>query len=303
LRAKTVDSQTGKPVPGVRLFTWDHKDLDGRSNADGQLVINDMIPGPMEFRVEAEGYTRWWSPEAIHEWERAEPETRRGSKWQRNFDLLNFEVERDSQPVTIRLEKGVRITGRVLDPEGKPLGGATVAPALTGSGNSLTGDTRFSVESKADGSFAMLLPASGKAEYNLVAHDGKYQQWRNWANGVLPPIKTTPGQEIKDVTIRLTRPATVRGRLVDANNQPVANRLVRAIAADKRENSYYDPTTKTKADGTFELRFIRAGEQYIQAGPMWYLADEAPKGTTKTVQLKEGQKLDSVELIVAEPRR
>ena len=58
-------------------------------------------------------------------------------------------------PVTIEIEKGVRIRGRVVDPDGKPVGGATAAPALTGTGNSLTGDTRFSVKTKADGTFEM----------------------------------------------------------------------------------------------------------------------------------------------------
>ena len=46
----------------------------------------------------------------------------------------------------------------------------------------------------------MMLPASGDRDYNLVAHDGKYGQWRTWANGVLPPFRTTPGQVIDDVT-------------------------------------------------------------------------------------------------------
>ena len=120
----------------------------------------------------------------------------------------------------------------------------------------------------------------------------------------MPPIKTTPGQEIKDVTIRLTRPAIVRGKVVDANNQPVAGREVRASAADRLENRYYDPITKTKADGTFELRFVRAGEQHIQVAPFWLLDDDEPQtGLSKTVQLKEGQVLDDVKLIAAEKQR
>ncbi len=300
LRALTVDSRSGQPVPGVRLHNWEQKDFDGRSNAEGRLLIDDMMPGAMDFHVEAEGYARWWSPEAIRPWGRFEPEAGRPWNWQSNFDSLEFDARANMQPVTITLEKGVRLTGRVLDPDGMPVGGATVAPALTGSGNSLTGDTRFSVESKADGSFVMLLPASGKAKYNLVVHDGKCEEWRNWANGVLPPFQTTPGQEIKDVTIQLTRPATVRGKVVDANNKPVAGREVRASASDGLENRYYLPTTKTKADGTFELRFVRAGKQHIQVDR--FSPDQPLEGTSKTVQLKEGHTLDDVKLIAAEKK-
>jgi hypothetical protein len=35
-----------------------------------------------------------------------------------------------------------------------------------------------------------------------------------------------------------------------------------------RENRDYDPTTTTKADGTFELKFVRPGEHFIQAVPL-----------------------------------
>jgi len=200
------------------------------------------------------------------------------------------------RPVTIVVEKGVRVRGRVVDPDGQPVAGATVAPALTGTGNSLTGDTRFSVETKADGRFEVLLPASGPARYNLVAHDGKYQQWRKWANGVLPPFRTTPGQEVNDVTLTLSRPATVRGKVVDAQGKPVAHREVRAHAADELENRYYDPTTQTREDGTFELRFIRPGDQLIQAAPFYLDAEQAPPDSTRRLHLKAGATVEGVEL-------
>ena len=296
-RALAVDADTGKPIEGVRLWHWEHKDVEGRSNAQGAVTITEMLPGKFDFHVEAKGYARWWSEEANSEWARKQLSTGPGSNWQRNFDYVDFDLRPDMARVTIQLEKGVRITGRVVVPDGKAVEGATVAPALTGSGNSLTGDTRFSVETKADGTFEVLLPASGKAEYNLVVHDGKYGQSRKWANGVLPPIKTTPGQEIKDVTLTLTRPAAVRGKVVDGNGKPVAFREVRAHAADKRENRYYDPTTTTKKDGTFELKHIRAGDQFIQAAPFWLKAEEAPGGSTKRLTLKEGESVEGIELV------
>jgi hypothetical protein len=122
--------------------------------------------------------------------------------------------------VTIQLERGATVRGRVRDPDGDPVAGATVAPALTGPGNSLTGDTRFSAETGEDGRFEVLLPASGDVAYNLVAHDGKFRQWRTWANGVMPSFKTTPGEVIEGVEIRLTRPGTINGRVVDEQGAP-----------------------------------------------------------------------------------
>ena len=300
-RIKCVDVASGDPVPGVRLYHWQNKKLNARSGADGTIVIGELLPGRFEFNVEAKGYTRWWSEEAMSEWNRksiSQPEL----NWQRNFDYLDFGLSPAMAPVTIALEKAVRIRGRVVDPDGNPVAGATAAPALTGSGNSLTGDTRFSVMTGPDGTFEMELPASNGAEYNLVAHDGTYQQWRKWANGTLPPIRTTPGQEIEGVEIRLTRPATVRGLVVDERGKPVAYREVRAHAADKRENRYYDPTVKTNEDGTFELPFIRPGKQYIQAAPFWMTAEQGPQDATKTVTLDAGQTVEGIKLIGHEDR-
>ncbi len=301
-RAVTVDP-AGKPVPGVRLWHWQHKDVEGRSNDRGEVTITEMLPGKFVFNVEAAGYARWWSKDALSASNRYTPEFRPGTHWQCNFDDLDFDLKAGMAPVKIVLEKGAHIVGRVVDPNGKPVAGATVAPALTGTGNSLTGDTRFSVETKPDGTFDVVLPASGKAEYNLVAHDGKYQQWRHWANGVTAPFRTAPGQEIKNVTLMLTRPATVRGEVVDTQGKPAAHREVRAHATDKLENRYYEPTTTTKEDGTFELRFVRAGEHHVQAAPFWPRGEAAPEGTTRVLRLQPGETVTGVRLLGAEPQR
>ena len=300
-RAKVVDSETGEPVSGLRLSHWQNKKVAGSSGADGVISIPEMLPGRFDFSVAAKGYARWWSAEAVSAWNQKSIDKAELS-WQRNFDHLDFEISPDRQSVTITVEKGVRVRGRVIDPDGNPVGGATAAPALTGTGNSLTGDTRFSVRTRPDGTFEMLLPASNEARYNLVAHDGGYQQWRNWANGVLEPVQTKPGEEIEGVEIQLTHGATVRGRVVDAAGKAVPYREVRASAADKLENRYYDPTVKTKADGTFELPFIRPGDQYIQVAPFWLAAEQAPHDSSKTVTLEAGQIQDGIELVGQEIR-
>ncbi len=302
-RAKVVDAQTGKPVQGLQLapVNWQRKGLEASSDSDGLITIADLFPGEFQFAVKADGdYARWWSESATKPWQRKSIQDQRPGEsnlhWQRNFDYLDFALQPYMEPVTIVVEKGARIRGRVIDPDGKPVGGATVAPALTGTGNSLTGDTRFSVTTKADGTFDMLLPASNEAQYNLVAHDGKYQQWRNWANGVLPPIHTQPGQQIDNIVLTLTRPAVVRGKVVDHQGKPLAYCDVRAHAADELGNRYYDPTTSTKPNGTFELKFVRPGEQFIQAAPFWLRAEQAPPASTQRVTVTAGQTLGDVQL-------
>ena len=298
LNVLAKDSISGDPVPGVRLFVWPQKGIDAKSGDDGHIEFTGLHPGPLEFQVEAKGYARWWSEQAIKPWQKKV--VMPGEKFQRNFDSLDLQIERGMQPVTVELEKAVTITGVALDPDGKPVAGATVAPAKTGSGNSLTGDTRFSVTTKKDGTFTMLLPASGEGiKYNLVVHDGKYGKWRNWANGVGEPFSTTPGQKIENVTMKLERPAIVKGHVVDLAGKPVADREVRTHAADKRENRYYDPTTRTDKDGNFELKFVRPTEQFIQVAPFWLDAEQAPKNSTVKMTLEAGQTKDGIELVAA----
>jgi hypothetical protein len=304
-RANIVDSETGEPVEGITLWNWQQKGIEGTSNEQGVLEIPAMFPGKFEFNVTAAGtdrmrsdvagnYARWWSDEATKEHQRLPGLD--GHGFQRNFDHLEFEIVADSQPITIEVEKCVTITGRVLDPDGNPVAGATVAPAKTGSGNSLTGDTRYSRETKQDGTFEMKLPASGEFEYNLIAHDGKYGQWRNWANGTGEPFTTKPGDRLQGLELRLTRPSTVRGRVISVGGKPLAGKEVRAADFDKRDNRYYHPTTKTDNQGRFELKFVGPGKHYIQCEPFWLDASQAPPGTTTVVEVQEGGTIEGVEI-------
>lgn len=263
-KALVVDSVTGKPVPNVKLSHWQHPGVEGRSDENGQLTIGEMLPGSFEFEVHADGYARWWSEECKSEWARLNTKyDRRGM--QGNFNGLDFDLKNDMPPVKIVVERAVKVTGRVVDPDGQPVAGATVDAALTGHESSLPGDTRYSVRTTADGKFTLSLPASHAARYNAMAHDGGYQEWRHWANAVANPVQTKPGDEIKDVELKLTRPATVRGKIVDANGQPLPGFEVTAESMEKMENRYYVPTTQSKADGTFELKFLRPGQHVIRA--------------------------------------
>ena len=312
--ARVVDSETGEPVEGFILWQWRSPKLFGRSDAAGRIVFDGLVPGTIEFscgggEANQHGETtyyrhgpfgRWWSEQALNDFQRKsidDPQT----GWQRNFDDLAFGLSDDMSPVEIVVERGVRVTGRVTDPDGNPVHDATVAPARTGSGNSLTGDTRYSVKTDANGNYEVVLPASNDARYNLVVHDGDYQQWRNWANGIGPVMQTEPGQEIEGFDLQLTRPAVVRGR-VTVGGQPAVGRDVRTHAFDKTENRYYDPTTTTDADGNFELKFVRPGKHYLQVEPFWLSAEDASQGT-RIIEVEPRQVLEGQDLAAAPVRR
>jgi protocatechuate 3,4-dioxygenase beta subunit len=291
--ARIVDL-AGKPVAGMKLGHWQHPGVKGVSDAEGNVRIAGLMTGLFEFEVSAAGYARWWSQEGANDYDRKKIEE---SGWQRNFDGLHYDLSPGMKPVTITLEKQVRIRGRIVDPSGNPVGGATAAPALTGTGNSITGDTRYSAKTKPDGTFEMLLPAGNDREYNLVAHDGDYGEWRKWANGVSEPFRTKPGQEIEGFELKLNRPASVKGRVLDAAGNPVADREVRAQATDRRDNRYYDPTFRTGKDGRYEIKSIRPGEHAVQVAPFWLQSDKAPPESNWNVVIEEGQTIEGPDLV------
>ena len=294
-----IDSESGDPVKDVVLWNWRHLGTKGVSDAKGAIVIEEMLPGDFEFNLGegeptnigfVQGYrprtlARWWSAQTTHKHEQKLVEA---NQFQRNFDDLTFKLSVGMKPVTIEVEQGVTFSGKVLDPNGKPVAGATVAPAKTGSGNSLTGDTRFSTKTDANGHYRVVMPAGNLSRYNLMAHDGDYQEWRNWANGVGEPMFSLPGEVHDDMDLTLTRPATVRGQII-TNGRPLkVGASVSAQAKDLLENRYYNPTALVNEDGTFELKYVRAGQHTIRF-----------EQVTIDIVLELGQTLDGVELKLA----
>ncbi|MDB5387564.1 MAG: blaR1, partial [Planctomycetaceae bacterium] len=300
--AKVIDAITREPVEKFVLWKCFDSSVLGVSDAEGKIVIDGMMPGEFEFfcgqgepldqcnATPCYGHGnlgRWWSADATDERQRMELGR---SGWQDNFDNLSFNLSVGMKPVTIETERGVTFAGHIYNPDGLPVEGATVAPVMTGTGNSLTGDTRYSTRTAKDGSYRAVMPAGKAFQYNLMAHDGDYREWRNWANAVSEPIATKPGQQIDNFDLQLNRPATIRGRLVIDGDRIVGDRGVTAQAADRRENRYYSPTTKVNEDGTFELKFVRSGKQTIRQTSTW------SGNSSVNVDLKEGEVLEGIEL-------
>jgi protocatechuate 3,4-dioxygenase beta subunit len=295
LEADVVDAQTGEPVLDAELAIL-YFDMDKRwkGNGRGMVTVSGVFSGNCEFYPKHPDYARWWSEEAVNPWQRLDLVDNEKTGWQRNFDDLTFKVtaETAGRPVKIFMERAVIVRGRVLDPDGKPVAGATVDPAHTGTGNSLTGDTRFSAKTDAAGRYELRLPASNAAQYNLVAHDGKYKEWRQWANGVLPPVRTKPGDVLENVDIHLTQPGMVKGVVVDKEGKPVAGQRVRTEPVDRIENRYYDPETVTDKEGKFSLPFVRPGKHYLWAARWSHDPEDVKPEDLHIIEVKAGVTLE-----------
>jgi hypothetical protein len=193
-------------------------------------------------------------------------------------ERILFDLQPGMPEVTILVEPPVTVQGRVLDPNGNPLADATVRLVHPAGQSPPTRGERWRnmTYTKRDGRFSIELPSSDNQEYNLMVHDGgrrpieggQYRfddkEWRTWANGVGPLMKTVAGQKIDNVELRVTRPGAIRGRVVNQERKPVAGVALQSIATDGQEGTIHNPAAQSDREGWFELRLVRPGRHRLQ---------------------------------------
>jgi protocatechuate 3,4-dioxygenase beta subunit len=156
-----------------------------------------------------------------------------------------------------RSMQSFRCTGEVIGPDGEPLTGADVwmyeghwecgkaTPIWELRGRTRTdGKARFSMESR----------VGNRQDVRVVALKPGFGlgQWRNWTSG--------PGT---DITVRLGRPATLGGRVVDDTNRPIQGARLR-IRSSAIEEGLPEPTAcvsaSTDEQGRFSFSNLPKGE-------------------------------------------
>ncbi|MFC1651102.1 M56 family metallopeptidase [Candidatus Latescibacterota bacterium] len=219
--------------------------------------------------------------------------------------VLTGRIKSD-ETVTLYLGQPNIVSGTVINPDGNPVAGATVdafpADHKFQGGNSLTGDTRYSVKTDAAGKYSIGLPGDQEYGIMLIAHDGAYEEWRGLANGLSKPFDSKYIGNEEDVTIRLTRPCTINGIVKDINGKPVPYIAVVVKYPDGRYNRYYRPTANTDKNGHFSLRNVRAGELFIMCprrhGIMYHPNKlKWPEGYIVPLTLSEGETVSNVEVL------
>jgi protocatechuate 3,4-dioxygenase beta subunit len=264
LVVKCVDGDTQAPAVGVKVNASRRKAITATSDKDGLAVLEHLPAEKLELGVSSKDYPNWWWPDSPNDKQRD-----RSANLHRSYSGIEVDVTSATQQVELMFEKGVAISGQVVDPDGKPVGGAIVVTALTGYGDAIDQTQRFTAKTKDDGSFAITLPSSGRFQYNLIAHDGAYGKWRKWANGVGEPMEVKAGDVVKDVKLALTAPATIKGKVVDPQGNPKPGKNVRVMASDERDSRYVAPSAKTDANGNFTITHVRPGEVRVEVEPFW----------------------------------
>lgn len=146
--------------------------------------------------------------------------------------------------VTIALARGAAINGRVVDEQGKPVGGARVVATSASEPLPVVDPRRDGVLAGADGKFT--IPAVAPGTWRLSATHGQF------APTTSDPITVDGTNARNDVVIELGAGGVVRGVVKDKAGQPVAAADVRVVAQGfvfwrARRQAFTD------ADGKFEI--------------------------------------------------
>ncbi len=164
------------------------------------------------------------------------------------------------EDVELVLSQGGRVTGRVLNADGKPAAGATVRLVPTTPGVGLASVP--TAVSGPDGRFevAPVAPGDHKATARLAGTLGGTAEVR----GVVE------GASVEDIVIRLKAAESITGIVVDTAGEPVAGAVVSARPAQPIPGGRY-VSVRTGKDGTFNLLGVSVGNYHVsvRGGERW----------------------------------
>ena len=180
-------------------------------------------------------------------------------------------------PETVQSDK---ITGRVVDESNRAVKGARISFTLSSSVLTTT---------KADGTFELLAPRSGK--HTLVA----------FAEGYAPArleLSVVNATDRAPVILRLTRGLEALGRVVDEHGAPIRDATIVAHHAkpdyDRRIVAGLEPTAKSDANGKFVLKGLGTATYVLKVSRTNF-----GSVVVKDINIKPGlaNKLDDIALL------
>ncbi len=198
LTGRVVDDATGEGLAGARVGMTRTLAMETRTAADGSFTLSGWTTGVatvvlpwfpgvpvVDVHVRAEGYA---------------PDSRRVG----DADRLEF-----------RLERGFAAVGRVVDPEGRPVGGALVGLAASEfvDGHLRVSDAGAATDAAGDFRLTCL---RRDMEHVLVVVAAGHARLRR----VVPTPRE--GADLDLGEIRLSSPLRLEGRVLDADGGPVA---------------------------------------------------------------------------------
>jgi hypothetical protein len=164
------------------------------------------------------------------------------------------------------------IEGHVVSLSGEPLNKVSMSLTVVPSGPPYpTETTTYTASTSADGKFVFHDVPSGR--YRLAASRTGYLSGYYGAKEpqmLWNELRLDPGQEMRDIVLRLTPRAVIFGRVVDDDGDPVANAMVAVqnwIYSDGKRRLNAVAHASSQADGSFVIGDLRAGRYLVKALP------------------------------------
>lgn len=167
-----------------------------------------------------------------------------------------FSVPGAPEPLEVTCMRAVTVSGRVLDPDGAPVEGATVYYDVD-AGQVVTAlmspPAPDSTRSGEDGTFTLLGLPPG--ELKISASQDKF------AKGSVEQLTAGPGDIIEDQVLRLTRGGIIEGICFDNEGRTASNRIV-TVQSMAMTNQR---VVASEEDGTFRIEGLEPGNYQVVA--------------------------------------
>jgi protocatechuate 3,4-dioxygenase beta subunit len=224
---------------------------------DGSFTLENVKAGSTQVVVNAPGYTAGRVP--------------------------NVEVEegKTSQDVTVELETGAKLTGKVTGPDGQPLAGVTVAQDSNQRGGRVM---RF------DGGMGQTV-TDPNGEYTIEALEPGDKTFNYTRTGYVSETRTVTlsGKEVRS-DVQMSAGLRVSGQVVTDAGAPVPDATVRASSAS---DSMFGREAHTDANGGFTFEGLAPGHYSFNAQKNGYATGiardvDVASGVPVRVTMKSG---------------
>jgi protocatechuate 3,4-dioxygenase beta subunit len=158
---------------------------------------------------------------------------------------IPIQVPDQPNPVLDITMKTAGISGRVLNTEGKPISGAVVSATAGGTAAGSDGHRGGAMQDQSDPDGSFLIEGLDPGTYTITAAAPGYR------NATVPPVTIANESDVPAVDVRLEAGRTVRGRVLDANGNPIPGAMVMAAASGGPPSGRDAMPATSDVNGTF----------------------------------------------------